>query len=311
MVTTLADVIEPGEAELIATGFVFTEGPVWHPNGYLVFSDPGGDTQWKLTPGKNPVLIRRGESPDGSTIDIKGRLITCDQNGRKVVAVRGDGSTEILADSYQDKQLNMCNDIVGHTDGSLYFSDPDWALGPEDRQLGSPAVWRLSPTGRLTLLTREVAFPNGIAFSPDESLLYVVDTRPDPHIKVFDVQPDGTIRNCRRFADIPYIKAPEGMTFIHPVTKKPRVAHEAGGVPDGLKVDVEGRVFCTGTHGTWVFESDGTFIGIIRTPELPANCAFGDKDWRSLYICSRMSVYRVRLKTPGMPVPAIRLTRKT
>lgn len=309
--TGLTDILEPGEPELIATGLVFTEGPVWHPDGYLVFSDPGGDTQWKVNPGEKPALIRRGESPDGSTIDIKGRLITCDQNGRKVVEVREDRSIRVLADSHQGKRLNMCNDVVGHADGSLYFSDPDWALDPNEREIGSPAVWRLSPSGSLTLLTREVAFPNGLAFSPDESLLYVVDTRPDPHIKVFDVGSDGTLAKCRRFADIPYIKSPEGMTFVHPVTKKPRAAREVGGVPDGVKVDVKGRVFCTGTHGIWVFEPAGALVGIIRTPELPANIAFGDNDWRSLYICARTSVYRVRLKIPGMPVPPTRvLTRR-
>lgn len=308
---SLAEILEPGEAELIATGFTFTEGPVWHPDGYLVFSDPGGSTQWKIRPGEVPTLIREGESPDGSTIDSRGRLITCDQYGRKVVAVGDDGSVETLADSYQGKKLNMCNDVVGHTDGSLYFTDPDWALEPGDRELGFPAVWRLSPDADLTLLTRDVAFPNGLAFSPDERLMYTVDTRPDPHIKVFDVKPDGTLGNDRRFADIPYIKAPEGMTFVHPVTRKPRAAHEIGGVPDGIKVDVKGRVFCTGTHGVWVFEPDGTVIGIIRTPELPANCSFGDDDWRSLYICGRMSVFRVRLKTPGMPVPPTRLASST
>jgi len=308
---TLADIVEPGEAELIATGFVFTEGPVWSKKeGLLIFSDPGGDTQWKVKPGQSPVLIRRGESPDGATIDSKGRLITCDQNGRKVVAVRDDGSIEVLVDNYQGKKMNMCNDVCGHSSGALYFSDPEASLKPEQKEIGSPALWRLTPDGKLTFLTKEVAYPNGVAFSPDESLLYAVDTRPDPHIKVFDVQPDGTIKNCRRFADMPYIKSPKGMTWIHPVSRKPRVAHEVGGVPDGIKIDVEGRVFCTGTHGTWVFESDGTLIGIIRTPELPANCAFGDDDWRSLYICSRMSVYRVRLKTPGMPVPTIKLPKK-
>ena len=134
-------------------------------------------------------------------------------------------------------------------------------------------------------------------------MAYVVDTRPDPHVKAYDVQSDGMLANSRRFADMPYVPTLSNTSFTHTVSAKSRPAHEAAGVPDGIKVDMEGRVYCTGPAGTWVWESDGTHLGIITTPELAANCAFGDADNRTLYITSRTSVYRVRMTTPGCPVP--------
>jgi len=300
---TVSDIID-GDVELVATGFTFTEGPIWHPDGYLIFSDPGDHKQYRVVPGEMPVLIREGESPDGSTLDIDGRLITCDQAGRKVVVVDPvDGSIEVLVDNYQGKKMNMCNDIVGKSDGSLYFSDPEAQLTGDQKEIGINALYKLATDGELTMIADDIKYPNGVAFSPDESLLYAVDTRPDPHVKVYDVQPDGTLANSRRFAEMPYITTLAPGSFTHTVSKKARPAHEASGVPDGIKVDVEGRVYCTGTGGTLVWEDDGAFLGVISTPELPANCCFGDVDDRTLYICSRTSVYRVRMTTPGCPVP--------
>lgn len=300
---SVSDIMD-GDVELVATGFVFTEGPVWHPDGFLIFSDPGGNRQYRVTPGEMPILIREGESPDGSTLDIDGRLITCDQAGRKVVVVDpSDGSIEVLVDSYQGMKMNMCNDIVGKSDGTLYFSDPEAQLTDDQKEIGTNALYKLDTGGELTMIADDIAYPNGVAFSPDESLLYAIDTRPDPHVKVYDVQTDGTLVNSRRFAEMPYIKTLAPGSFTHTVSKKARPAHEASGVPDGIKVDVEGRVYCTGTGGTLVWEADGMFLGVINTPELPANCSFGDSDNRTLYICSRTSVYRVRMTTPGCPVP--------
>ncbi len=301
--TSVADIVD-GEVELVATGFTFTEGPIWHPGGFLVFSDPGGNGQYRVTPGESPILIREGESPDGATLDLDGRLVTCDQAGRKVVVVDIEsGDVEVLVDSYQGKKMNMCNDVVGRSDGTLYFSDPESHLSEDEKEIGTNALFKLAPDGELTLIADDVAYPNGLAFSPDESLIYAVDTRPDPHVKVYDVQPDGTLANSRRFAGMPYVPTLSDRPFTHTVSVRPRPAHEAAGVPDGIKVDVEGRVYCTGPAGTWVWDAEGTFMGIITTPELPANCAFGDDDNRTLYITSRTSVYRVRMKTPGCPVP--------
>ena len=293
-----------GEVELVATGFTFTEGPVWHPDGFLIFSDPGGNRQYRVTPGENAMLIREGESPDGATLDIDGRLVTCDQAGRKVVVVDFEsGEIEVLVDSYQGKKMNMCNDVVGKSDGTLYFSDPEAQLTDDLKEIGTNALFKLTLDGELTMIADDVAYPNGIAFSPDESLAYVVDTRPDPHVKVYDVTADGMFANSRRFAGMPYVPTLSAAPFTHTVSAKPRPAHEAAGVPDGIKVDVEGGVYCTGPAGTWVWESDGALIGVITTPELPANCAFGDADNQTLYITSRTSVYRVRMTTPGCPLP--------
>ena len=301
--TNISDIVD-GDVELVATGFVFTEGPIWHPDGFLIFSDPGGNRQYRVKPGESPVLIREGESPDGATLDIDGRLVTCDQAGRKVVVVDIEsGDIEVLVDSYQGKKMNMCNDIVGKSDGTLYFSDPEAQLTDDQKEIGTNALFKLTPDGELTMIADDVAYPNGIAFSPDESVVYVVDTRPDPHVKVYDVQSDGMLANSRRFADMPYVPTMSNTSFTHTVSAKPRPAHEAAGVPDGIKVDMEGRVYCTGPAGTWAWEADGTHLGIITTPELPANCAFGDADSRTLYITSRTSVYRVRMAVPGCPVP--------
>jgi sugar lactone lactonase YvrE len=296
--------IVDGDVELVATGFVFTEGPIWHPDGFLVFSDPGDNRQYRITPGDMPILIRQGESPDGSTLDINGRLITCDQAGRKVVIVDPwNGNIETLVDNYQGKKMNMCNDIVGKSDGTLYFSDPEALLTDEQKEIGTSALYKVDTDRNLTMIADDVSSPNGVAFCPDESLLYAVDTRPDPHIKVYDVLTDGTLANSRRFAEMPYIKTLAPGSFTHAVSNLSRPAHEASGVPDGIKVDVEGRVYCTGTGGTLVWEADGRFLGVINTPELPANCGFGDSDNRTLYLCSRTSVYRVRMTTPGCPIP--------
>ena len=229
--TSVSDIVD-GEVELVATGFVFTEGPIWHPDGFLIFSDPGGNRQYRVKPGESPVLIREGESPDGATLDIDGRLVTCDQAGRKVVVVDIEsGDIEVLVDSYQGKKMNMCNDVVGKSDGTLYFSDPEAQLTDDQKEIGTNALFKLTPDGELTMIADDVAYPNGIAFSPDESVAYVVDTRPDPHVKAYDVQSDGMLANSRRFADMPYVPTLSNTSFTHTVSAKSRPAHEAAGVP--------------------------------------------------------------------------------
>ena len=304
MASRLDDILESTEPEQVATGFGFTEGPLWHPDGFLYVSDVAARIHYRVAlPGGETTVVRTdsGEA-NGSTFDLKGRLVTCEQDARRVVRTEQDGSLTVLADSYQGKRLNRCNDIVGHSSGSLYFTDPDKYLDESERELGSSALFRLMPDGRLELLATDMNYPNGLAFSPDESLLYASNTRPDPHLHVYDVRADGTLTNSRVFAEMPYVPAEPGATFVTP-RGVIRPAVEKGGVPDGLKVDVKGRIYCTGPSGIWVWEADGTYLGLITLPELPASLAWGDDDRRTMYVTARTSVYRLRVKTPGTSLP--------
>lgn len=308
MATDLSDILERGEPVRVATGFVFTEGPLWHPDGFLYVSDIDARTHYRvsLPDGSKTVVRRNSGGANGATFDAQGRLVLCEQYARRLVRMEPDGRIVTLADRFEGKRLNGTNDVVCQPDGSLYFTDPQLLIPEPERELGYAAIFRLMPEGELRLLTPEMNHPNGLAFSPDGTKLYVSNTRPNPHLYVFDVRPDGGIARGRVFAEMPYVPAEPGATFTTSVGRV-RPAAERGGVPDGLKVDVEGRIFCTGPGGTWVWEADGTHVGIIPTPELPANLAFGDADRRTLYLTCRTSVYRLRTKTPGIaaaPPPA-------
>jgi len=277
---------EGTQAERLATGFYFTEGPVWvAQGGYLLFSDIPASRikKWSPRDGIQDFRVPSGKS-NGLTLDKQGRLIACEHANRRVSRMETDGTVITLASHYQGGKLNSPNDVVVKSDGSVYFTDPPYGLNPvfgtlEEPELPFYGVYRLSPDGtELTLLIDE-AVPNGLAFSPDESRLYVADTERN-HLLVFDVDKDGLTSNGRLFAHLPG----------EPLA------------PDGLKVDTEGNVYSTGRGGIWVFNPEGGRIGVILVPELPANLAWGDADWRTLYITARSSLYRVRLNIPGLPV---------
>ncbi len=304
MPSDLSQLLEPGEPVRVATGFVFTEGPLWHPDGFLYVSDVDSRVHYRVSlPDGNRSVIRTDSGgANGSTFDIRGRLVTCEQDARRVVRTEADGSIVVIVDHYRGARLNRSNDIVGRSDGSLYFTDPERLMPEPEREIGASAILRVSPDGELQLVAKDMNHPNGIAFSPDEAMLYVSNSRPDPHLHVYDVLPDGSLVNSREFAEMRYQRAARGATFRAP-SGQIRPAAEQGGVPDGLKVDVEGRVYCTGPGGTWVWEANGTHLGVIQTPELPANLAWGDADRRTLFLTCRTSVYRLRAKTPGTTIP--------
>ena len=274
--------------EELATGFGNANGPAegplwWKEGGYLLFSDIGNNRRMKWTPGEGATLFQEPTNfANGLTRDIQGRLIACDRTPR-VVRHEPDGSITVVANSYQGKSLNRPNDVVVKSDGSIYFTDPG-APAPE-YQLNFAGVYRVSADlGTITLLVSDFVTPNGLAFSPDESVLYINDSRRG-HIRAFDMQPNGTLALAtdRVFADL---------------------RGERPGVPDGMKIDVEGNVYCGGSGGIWVFNPSGQHLGtIVHGAEASTNMAWGGDDWKTLFFTTRNELGSITLNIPGIPVP--------
>ena len=285
----LLDLIDPdAQLEQLGTGCEFTEGPVWHAEGkFLLFSDiPANQMKkWTAEEGITNFRVPSGKS-NGLTYDKQGRLVTCEHANRRVSRTAADGTVETIASHYEGKRLNSPNDVIVKSDGSIYFSDPPYGLtadyGVEGEQdLDFQGVYRLSADGQtLTLLVDDFDRPNGLCFSPDESILYIDDTE-RMHIRAFDVQPDGTIANGRIFAE------------------------EEGddGVPDGMKIDAHGNVYLTGPGGIWIFDTSGEHLGVLQTPERAANLGWGGDDWSTLFITASTSLYSIQCKVSGIPVP--------
>jgi len=295
-VNDLPDILETTQAERLATGFTFTEGPLWHPDGYYYFVDIRNNSLYRLTPGKAAELVTKTAGGNGTTFDLQGRLIMCEGGGRRVVRVSPDGRIEPLVERFMGGRFNRPNDVVCRSDGSIYFTDPDKRVPYTEREIPPPAgidnlwdgacVYRVAPDGTIGVLAH-CEYPNGLAFSPDERTLYVANTRSSKYIHALEVDAAGRMVRRRIFADMN--------------------AGELPGIPDGLKVDSEGRVFCTGPGGIWVFAPDGTRLGTIVYPEQSVNFAFGGEDLRTLFCCAHTSVYTLRVKVPGQPHPWYRL----
>jgi len=287
MADALSAILETTAAERLATGFVFTEGPLWHPDGFYYFVDVRASMLYRITPGRPHEVVReKTGGGNGTTFDLQGRLVLCEGDNRRVTRQSADGRFEVLVDRFEGKRLNRPNDVVCRSDGSLYFTDPGLRVPLAERELTYAGVYRIAPDGTVSLVA-DFEYPNGLAFSPDERLLYVANTRWAQYIHVLELDPRGQMVRRRIFADMS--------------------SDETDGVPDGMKVDVEGRVYCTGPGGTWVFAPDGTRLGVIRTPEVPANLAFGGPDLRTLFFTARTSVYTLRAKVPGQSHPWYRL----
>ena len=259
------------------------EGPMWwKEGGYLLFSHVGNDRRLKWAPGEGVSVFRHPtNNANGTTRDPQGRLVACESGARRVTRLETDGSVTIVADSYDGQPFNRPNDLAVKSDGSTYFTDPGAAGGPVE--MGFAGVYRVSPDlGTATLVTRDIAFPNGITFSTDEKVLYVDDSR-NATIRAFDLQADGTLANDRVFFQF---------------------KSELPGVADGIKVDVEGNVYCTGPGGLWIIDPSGKHLGTILTgAQQTTNCAWGDDDWKTMFITTRDTLVRIRMKIPGVPVP--------
>jgi len=277
----------------LADGFGGVQGPAegplwWHESGYLLFSDIHNNRRMRYQPGEGASLFQEPTNrANGLTRDLQGRLIACEHDTRRVTRQELDGSLTVIANSFQGRQLNRPNDVVVKSDGCIYFTDP-WTSpnAPEQWDLTFSGVYRVTPDlGTMSLLVGDFVLPNGLAFSPDESVLYINDTRRG-HIRAFEMMPNGTLAKAsdRIFADL---------------------RGDAPGVPDGMKVDVEGNVYCGGAGGIWVLDKTGKALGrIVHGAAATTNIAFGGADWKTLYFTSRNHLGAVAVKIPGIPVPA-------
>jgi len=265
--------------ERIATGFGFTEGPVWDPRGFVLVSDEEQNKIYRVfADGHREELIALGD-PDGNTYDQNQNLIDCASVLRAIIRIQPDGHHTVLADRFEGKRFNSPNDVVIGPDGAIYFTDPTLDLPQGEKQeIPFQGVYRLDSKGEVRLLTKELTQPNGLAFSPDGKKLYVDDSE-QRNIRVYDFHPNGTVSNSRLFGS------------------------EAGpaksGVPDGIKVDKNGNLYITGPEGIWIWDAEGHHLGTIVMPEQPANLAWGDPDYDTLYITATKSVYRLRTKAHG------------
>lgn len=273
--------------ERVATGFMFTEGPLWHGrDGYLLFSDMPGDHLRKWSPQQGVTTFRRPcNQSNGLAWDRQGRLIACEHASSRLTRTEPDNTITVLASHYGDKELNSPNDVVVRADGTIYFTDPTYGRveyygRPRECQLAFRGVYCIKPDGgALRLLADDFAQPNGLCFSADEAQLFVNDTERG-HIRVFDVRADGTLTGGRVWAT---------------------TTGEGAGRPDGMKIDARSNVYCCGPGGVHVFAPDATCLGVINMPEGTANFTWGDADYRSLYITASSSLYRTRTLIPGRP----------
>jgi gluconolactonase len=274
------DLIASGaKLETVATGFGFTEGPMWDPAGFLYVSDETINKIFRVYPnGRKEEVIALGD-PDGNTFDRRHRLIDCASVLRAIIEVTPDGKYKILADRYDGKKFNSPNDVIVGPDGAIYFTDPTLDLvAGEKQEIPFQGVYRLDDSGKARLLTRDLTQPNGLAFSPDGKTFYVDDSE-QRNIRVYDAAPDGTLSNGRIFGEEP--------------------GEKNDGVPDGIKVDKNGNLFVTGPKGIWVWDAKGNHLGTIVMPEQPANLTWGDQNYSTLYITATTSVYRLETKTQG------------
>lgn len=265
--------------EKVAGGFQFTEGPLWVASkGELLLSDIPANRIVRLKAGTCETFRTPSHNSNGLTFDKQGRLIACEHGSRSVTRTELDGTSITLAERFEGKRLNSPNDVIVKSDGAIYFTDPPFAVKPAQRELDFAGVFRLAQDGRtLTVVAKDFQKPNGLAFSPDEKILYINDTQAG-HIRAFDVAADGSLGNGR----ILTAEAPNA---------------------DGMKVDSEGNIYCACKPGVMVFDRTGKLLHTYPLPDQPTNVAFGGADGKTLFITARPNVYRVSVSVPGIKVP--------
>jgi gluconolactonase len=290
------DALVPKDAKIerVATGFTFTEGPLWRPEGLLWFSDVPGNVVRSVTPAGDVKVILQNAGgsvsappgafigPNGMIADKDGAVLLCQHGNRRIVRVNKDMTMTPYIEKFEGHRLNSPNDLVYRSDGALYFTDPPYGLLKQDedplKELKFNGVF-LYAGGKLKTLITDLTRPNGVAISPDEKTLYVANSDEKKRFWMrYDLAADGTVSNGRKFYDLADAKEE--------------------GIPDGMKVDSQGNVYAAGPQGVWVFSADGKHLGTIKTGETPANCGWGD-DGKTLYITATTSVYRIRVAVAG------------
>ncbi len=282
---------EGAELEQLGTGFTFTEGPLWNPEGFLLFSDMPGDARRRWDPeGGVREVANPSNKGNGMTFDLDGRLIVCEHVTSSVVRMDPDGTgagREVLASHYDGRELNSPNDVVVKSDGSIYFSDPTYGRMPgfgieREQDLDFQGLYRIpAGGGDPELLVGDFGQPNGLCFTADESLLYVNDTE-RAHIRVFDVDAEGRLSNGRVHAENIGTASLELMDLV-----------------DGMKLDERGNIWVTGPGGVCVFDTEGAHIGTVQVPEPVGNINWGGADWNELFIAASTSMYRLRCTVSG------------
>jgi gluconolactonase len=285
--------------ERVAGGFEFTEGPVWSPEGALLFSSPNTNAIYRWSP-EGQVTVFRSKSgyagvdigsyhqpgSNGLTFDpLEGRLTMCQHGNRRILRVEPHGNVTVLADAYEGKRLNSPNDLVYRSDGTLYFTDPPFGLPgafeDPDKELAFSGVYRVSADGAISMETDDMEGPNGLAFSPDEKHLYVGNWDLESKVIMrYDVAADGSLSGGEVFYDMTAAPGEDAL--------------------DGLKVDGAGNVYACGPGGVWILSAEGERLGLLKLPEDPHNLAWGDEDGRTLYITALTSIYRIRCRIPGI-----------
>jgi len=295
--------IPPGaKVEKVADGFQFVEGPVWYrPGGYLLFSDIPGNVIMQWSPSGGKMVFRdhifadsypagKQVGTNGLTLDRLGRIISAEHGNRRISRIARDGKLTVLADRYEGKRFNSPNDVVVKKNQDIYFTDPPFgllnpgqslqdALRSPLRELNFNGVFRITAAGKIDAVAKDIALPNGLAFSPDEKKLYVANSAGKTW-SAFDVRPDGTLGPGRILYDADQETGP--------------------GVPDGMKVDTAGNLWATGPGGILVVSPQAKLLGVIAFPEVPANCAWGDADGKTLYVTARTGLYRIRTNVAGI-----------
>jgi len=265
--------------EKLAGDFQFTEGPVWiAAKNELLISDIPANRIIRFKDGKFETFRTPSHNSNGLTLDKQGRIIACEHGSRSVTRTEADGTITTLADHYAGKRLNSPNDVVVKSDGAIYFTDPPFGVRRGEQELEFQGVYRIAPDSKtLTLVARDFVKPNGLAFTPDEKVLYINDTERG-QIRAFDVAVDGGLSNGHIFT-----------------TNAPGA--------DGMKVDLKGNVYCACKPGVMIFDRTGKHLHTYTLADQPTNLAFGDSDWKTIFITARHSLYRVRATVPGIKVP--------
>ena len=297
MADNLSQLLAETELTLLDGALARTEGPLWHPGGYLTFVDLEREQLLKWDPQSGATTILRENTGEGNgcTLDRQGNLLMCEgADHRCVTRMDAAGNVTTIADRWDGKRFNKPNDIICRRDGVIYFTDPHLRFPAELREIPFAGIYRIDPDGAVQLATDECEYANGLALSPDESVLYVAISRAEPadfdreergefcpnrRIRAFDVAPDGTLAGNRILIEM---------------------GSDAPGVPDGMKVDTAGRIWCTGSGGVWIVEPDGTRAGVLPTPEVTRNICFGGGDLRTLFLTAGHSLYSIRVTTPGI-----------